>query len=223
MKFTNGFWLEKDGIEGNYAAEAYEAEKKDNQLVVYAPVRQVRTRGDTLGLPLLTIRYSAPLKDVLKISISHFEGALDKEPHYEIYSDKNAVSEISITDKEASIKSGALSAHVALKSGWSVQFKGSGRPLTKNEWKSTAFMRETSGPVQHLFYSGDKTYIKEELSLSVGENVYGFGERFGAFIKNGQSIETTNQDGGTAGDRSYKTVPFYLTNKGYGVFVNSTF
>ncbi|MBO4727443.1 MAG: alpha-xylosidase, partial [Spirochaetaceae bacterium] len=32
----------------------------------------------------------------------------------------------------------------------------------------------------------------------------------------------TNQDGGTAGDQSYKTVPFYLTNKGYGVFVNSS-
>ncbi len=222
MKFTNGFWLEKDGIEGNYAAEAYEAEKKENQLVIYAPVRQVRTRGDTLSLPLLTICYSTPMKDVLKVSISHFEGALDKEPHFELCSDAAVVPEISINDKEASIKSGDLSAHVPLKAGWSVQFRGNGRPLTKNEWKSTAFMRETTEPVQHLFYSGDKTYIKEELSLSVGENVYGFGERFGAFIKNGQSIETTNQDGGTAGEQSYKTVPFYLTNKGYGVFVNSS-
>ena len=221
MKFTNGFWLEKDGIVGNYAAHVYEVEQKDNQLIVYAPVRYVATRGNTLSMPLLTVRYSAPLKDVLKISITHFEGEVDKAPHYEIFSDNEIIPKINIDEKEAVIESGALSAHISLGSNWLVQFYGNGKKLTKNEWKSTAFMRETTEPIQHLFYSGEKTYIKDELSLAVGENVYGFGERFGAFVKNGQSIETSNQDGGTAGEQSYKTVPFYLTNNGYGVFVNS--
>ena len=222
MKFTNGFWLEKDGIEGNFASQVYDVEKKDNELVVYAPVRFVRTRGDTLSMPLLTVRYSAPCKDVLKVSISHFEGTVDKAPHFELNQDKKFVPEIKIDENEAVISSGALSACLKKGENWFVQFLGDNKPLTKNEWKSTAFMRETTQPVQHLFCSGDKTYIKEELSLSVGENVYGFGERFGAFIKNGQSIETSNQDGGTAGEQAYKTIPFYLTNKGYGVFVNSS-
>ena len=91
MKFTNGFWLEKDGIVGNYAAHVYEVEQKDNQLIVYAPVRYVATRGNTLSMPLLTVRYSAPLKDVLKISITHFEGEVDKAPHYEIFSDNEII------------------------------------------------------------------------------------------------------------------------------------
>ena len=63
-------------------------------------------------------------------------------------------------------------------------------------------------------------YVHEQLSLGVGETVYGLGERFTAFVKNGQVVETWNKDGGTGSDQAYKNVPFYLTNRGYGVFVN---
>ena len=62
--------------------------------------------------------------------------------------------------------------------------------------------------------------MRQELDLSVNEHVYGLGERFGAFVKNGQSIDIWNEDGGTSTDQSYKNIPFYLTDKGYGVFVN---
>jgi len=33
-------------------------------------------------------------------------------------------------------------------------------------------------------------------------------------------VENTNRDGGTACEQAYKSVPFYLTNRGYGVLVN---
>jgi alpha-D-xyloside xylohydrolase len=62
----------------------------------------------------------------------------------------------------------------------------------------------------------------EQLSLGVGEYVYGLGERFTAFVKNGQVVEIVNKDGGTASEQTYKNVPFYLTNRGYGVLVNET-
>ena len=62
--------------------------------------------------------------------------------------------------------------------------------------------------------------MREQLSISVGELVYGLGERFSAFVKNGQSVDIWNEDGGTSTEQSYKNIPFYLTNKGYGVFVN---
>ena len=60
----------------------------------------------------------------------------------------------------------------------------------------------------------------EQLSLGVGECVYGLGERFTPFVKNGQVVEMWNEDGGTASEIAYKNIPFYLTNRGYGVFVN---
>jgi alpha-D-xyloside xylohydrolase len=54
----------------------------------------------------------------------------------------------------------------------------------------------------------------------VGESVYGLGERFTPWVKNGQVVENVNKDGGTACEQAYKSVPFYLTNRGYGVLVN---
>ncbi|MEO8907260.1 MAG: alpha-xylosidase, partial [Microbacteriaceae bacterium] len=48
------------------------------------------------------------------------------------------------------------------------------------------------------------------------------GERFGPLVKNGQSVDIWNADGGTSSEQSYKNVPFYLTNRGYGVLVDDT-
>ena len=63
-------------------------------------------------------------------------------------------------------------------------------------------------------------YLREQLDLGVGECVYGLGERFGPLVKNGQMVDIWNEDGGTSSEQAYKNVPFYLTNRGYGVFVN---
>lgn len=65
-----------------------------------------------------------------------------------------------------------------------------------------------------------RNYMFERLDLGVGETVYGLGERFTALVRNGQTVETSNEDGGTSTEQSYKNIPFYLTNRGYGVLVN---
>ena len=62
--------------------------------------------------------------------------------------------------------------------------------------------------------------MHEQLDLGVGELVYGLGERFGPLVKNGQSVDVWNADGGTSSEQAYKNVPFYLSNRGYGVLVN---
>lgn len=82
-----------------------------------------------------------------------------------------------------------------------------------------------------------KSFMSVSTSLGVGEKVHGLGERFGPFIKNGQQVEVTNGDGGTssrvgtlivrghvilADEPGYKNVPFFMTNKGYGVYYDHT-
>jgi alpha-D-xyloside xylohydrolase len=74
----------------------------------------------------------------------------------------------------------------------------------------------------YIEWPGHGTFVHEQLSLGVGECVYGLGERFTALVKNGQVVENWNRDGGTSSDQAYKSVPFYLTNRGYGVLVNET-
>lgn len=36
----------------------------------------------------------------------------------------------------------------------------------------------------------------------------------------GQSVSVWNQDGGTSSEQAYKAVPFYISNRGYGIFIN---
>ncbi|MDR0635800.1 MAG: alpha-xylosidase [Treponema sp.] len=212
MKFTNGYWLIRDGIEPHFAAQGYEAEQEGDELVVYAPDHPLRTRGDTLGGVVLTIRYASPAQNVIRVRVSHFEGAINRGPHFELTPDPTFKPEIRVTDNEAALKAGDLTVHAGLGAAWNTRFCANGKVITKNESHSTGYMLDRAkGP-----------FIKDELSLGVGELVYGMGERFGPFIKNGQSVEIWNADGGTASEQAYKNIPFYLTNKGYGVFVNNT-
>ena len=67
---------------------------------------------------------------------------------------------------------------------------------------------------------GEDVVALRRLDLEVGTLVYGLGERFSPFVKNGQSIDIWNQDGGTSTTQAYKNIPFFLTNRGWGVLVN---
>lgn len=64
-------------------------------------------------------------------------------------------------------------------------------------------------------------HILTQTTLGVGEQVYGLGERFGAFNKVGQNVVLWNADGGTSSDQAYKNVSFWLSNKGYGIFIDT--
>lgn len=66
----------------------------------------------------------------------------------------------------------------------------------------------------------DGNYMRAQMNLDIGEKVYGLGERFTPYVKNGQTVETWNEDGGTCTEISYKSIPFYITNRNYGVLVN---
>jgi alpha-D-xyloside xylohydrolase len=65
-------------------------------------------------------------------------------------------------------------------------------------------------------------YMAVSMGLSPGETFYGLGERFGPFVRNGQAIDIWHEDGGTDSPLGYKSVPFYLSSAGYGVFVDTT-
>ena len=57
--------------------------------------------------------------------------------------------------------------------------------------------------------------------LQPGEKIYGLGERFSNFVKNGQEVEIWNKDGGTETTQSYKNIPLYLSNRNYGILVDT--
>ncbi len=40
-------------------------------------------------------------------------------------------------------------------------------------------------------------------------------------VKNGQSVDIWNRDGGSNGNQAYKNIPFYLSSQNYGLLVNT--
>jgi alpha-D-xyloside xylohydrolase len=54
------------------------------------------------------------------------------------------------------------------------------------------------------------------------EHFYGFGEKFSGLDKRGQQLEMWNYDSyGAHTERAYKNVPFFMSSRGYAVFVDS--
>lgn len=115
------------------------------------------------------------------------------------------------TERYAEFKSGNLSARVSKGEFWSLDFLRNGERITGSQVKNNGYVQDTNN---------QRNYMFERLDLGVGETVYGLGERFTALVRNGQTVETWNRDGGTSTEQAYKNIPFYMTNRGYGVLVN---
>ena len=209
MKFTNGYWLVREGVRAFHPHEAYDIEARPTSVVVTAPTRRIADRGDTLGGVVLTIELSSPLDDVIGVRITHFSGGRTRTPAFEL-AQPSGLAAVTEDAELVCLTSGRLSARVSRKGGWRLGFYGDGRAVTASGVKAMGYIEHTDG----------SRYVHEQLDLGVGELVYGLGERFTAFAKNGQVVEMWNADGGTASEQAYKNVPFYLTNRGYGVFVN---
>lgn len=209
MKFTDGYWLTRSGCAPHFASQAYEAEADSNSLTVYAPTKKINSRGDTLNLPVITIRFSAPMENVIRVQALHHKGGPERGPGFDLRASDSPQPVVTRDEQFATLTSGGLRARILLGQDWQVEFLGEGRKLTSSGWRSLGFVDTPEG-----------RFIHEQLSLGVGENVYGLGERFTAFVKNGQVVDIWNEDGGTSSEQSYKNIPFYLTNRGYGVFVN---
>jgi alpha-D-xyloside xylohydrolase len=70
---------------------------------------------------------------------------------------------------------------------------------------------------------GKRIAFHDSFTAEPDEHFYGFGEKFTDFDKRGQRIETWNYDcGGVFSERSYKNVPFFVSTRNYGIFVDST-
>ena len=210
MKFTDGAWRTAEGFDIHPAREVRFIEKLENKVILTIPSFHVYNRGCTLSGPYITCEISSPFDNAFHIKAYHFKGDKTCDPSYFRLNDKNACLEVSEDDAELTIESG--SARLVIdKENYGYGLWYCGHLITRSCDGALAYINGNNG-----------NYMREQLSLGVGEHVYGLGERFGNFIKNGQSIEIDNQDGGTFTEQAYKNVPFYITDNDLGVFVNHT-
>ncbi|WP_030380493.1 MULTISPECIES: alpha-xylosidase [unclassified Streptomyces] len=212
MKFTDGYWLLREGVTAAHPVEVLDVTAGPGTLEIHAPTQPIRHRGDLLKGPVVTITAHAPMPDVIGVTFTHFQGAPSHGPDFELAGEdfEDFVAHTSSDDDSATLTAGALSLKVARTAPWHVDFLAHGRVLTSSGPKGMGIMRDATGA----------HYLREQLGLGVGTHVYGLGERFGPLVKNGQVVDMWNADGGTATEQAYKNAPFYLTDGGYGVFVD---
>ena len=211
MKFTDGYWHMRPGVRPAYPAQAYDIETTADSLTANAPTRLIEHRGHTLGGPMLTARWTSPMPDVIRVDLRHLDGHADPGPGFAVQHDPRCRSGrrprrvVRESDERSSV--GPRSPRRPL----GRRIPADGRVLTSSPRKGMAIMETDAG--EH--------FMLEQLTLGVGEHVYGLGERFRPFVKNGQTVDIWNEDGGTSSEQAYKNIPFYLTNRGYGVLVNA--
>lgn len=210
MKFTDGYWSIPKDVKAFHPAQVYDVEVAPDSFTVYAPTVRITQRSETHDGTLLTIQFSSPLPDVIRVKLAHFSGERSSLPRFDLSEPTPTGVDIHHDDQATVLTSGRLSVRVPHARPWRVEYVADHRIITMSGPRGMGII-ETDG---------DGHYMHEQLSLGVGENVYGLGEHFTAFIKNGQAVEIWNQDGGTSSQQAYKNIPFYMTNRGYGVFVN---
>ncbi|GAA2935680.1 alpha-xylosidase [Streptomyces enissocaesilis] len=215
MKFTDGFWLMRDGVRASYATEVRDLRAGDDHFTAYAAVKRVRGRGDTLNSPLITVECFSPAEGVIGVRTTHHAGRAHRGPDFALPGAQVAPGAAKVR-REAGVTeltSGPLTLRLntGAEAPWSLEFlDADGQRLTAVERRGTAFATTPDG-AHHMI---------GQLALGVGEHIYGLGERFTPYVKNGQSVEVWQADGGTSSEQAYKNIPFHLSSRGYGVFVN---
>ncbi|MFI8811692.1 MULTISPECIES: alpha-xylosidase [unclassified Streptomyces] len=211
MKFTDGFWLMREGVRASYATEIRDLRLEADRFTAYAAVKRVARRGDTLNTPLITVECFSPAEGVIGVRATHHAGKRRRGPEFDVRPDLSRTARTRADGTVTELTSGPLTLRMDGDGPWGMTFlDGDGRRLTGADALGTAFATTPDG-AHHML---------AQLALGVGENVYGLGERFTPFVKNGQTVDIWQADGGTSSEQAYKNVPFYLSSRGYGVFVN---
>ena len=210
MKFKRGYWLMQPNIQPLYAVEAHRVKAREDSIEILAATKHIAGRGDTMTAAL-NVRLFSPAEGVIGVEAVHHAGARDDGPHFPLNAPGGRAQVIE-GEGEIILKTGKLEARVSTAPNqWGIAFYDGGKYLTSTGWRALAHMTDKAA---------GQTWMCDELGLSVGECVYGLGERFTPFVKNGQVVEMWNGDGGTCTELAYKNIPFYMTNRGYGVFVD---
>ena len=213
MKFTYGEWVTKPGVTASNCQQVREAHlsadgtKLEMFTVPYARDERV------LDGPALFLTISSPLPDIIRVQAVHFSGVKAKLPSFDL-ADEHLPLNAQLGEKEITVKSGDTELVITRNpASFNWYYKGIRMTGISSRY-GTAQLSTMKTP--------EGNFMRCQLDLDVGEKVYGLGERFTPFVKNGQTVEIWNEDGGTSSDIGYKNIPFYLTNRGYGVLVNDS-
>ena len=217
LKFRNGDWLLRRGVTATYANGIRETKHEAGVFTLFTTPYPSPDRT-AVGGSMLQTEFFSPAENVLGVRLTHFRGVRKTGPEFGLSSD-GTVLDVSETGDAYILRAGKLRAVVkkppqtpARGDVWDLSFYGGEKLLTSSGARSAAYYQDAEN---------GRNYVSQELDLAPEETVYGLGERFGPLVRNGQSVDMWQADGGAGSEQAYKNVPFYYSNRGYGLFVNT--
>ncbi len=211
MKFFDG-WMPKKGLNVFSALLTEDVEVDGHSLTAWVCLDKDRMQEERrpIGGTMMTVRYSSPMEGVIRVRMVHHTGSLTDTPSF--IPDDEVPLDITEGEDCFEIRSGTVSVKLNKGKGFYERYLCCGRE----------FARSDDGKMAYIIDGDDASYIKTELKVDIGETIYGLGERFTPFVRNGQTVEIFNMNGGSNTDQVYKNVPFFFSSRGYGVLVNDT-
>ena len=211
MKFTKGYWLNLPGVKNADCVQIREVKITEKQVYLYTvPYIDDERRA---GGPVLEFFLSAPRADILRTQVYHYMGSAKKEPQFDLAMEDLPL-EVTEFEGGLTVKSGRLELKIT-KAPASFTYYYDGKKITNIGDRFGHAMVST-------IQTPEGPYMRCQFDVDIGEKLYGLGERFTPFVKNGQVVDMWNEDGGTCSEIAYKNIPFYLSSKGYGLLVNSS-
>ena len=85
MKFTDGYWMLRDGVRMLRPAVAHRVTATDDTLTVLAPSIAPKDRSEMHDIAALTVELSSPTVDVIRVRVTHHAGGMEKRPAFPVY------------------------------------------------------------------------------------------------------------------------------------------
>ena len=210
MKFSDGHWHIPEHLKVQHPVYVHDVRVEGDEVVADVAALPFRSRLDQVHATVFTVRLFAPAEGIVGVRFSHYEGVRPAKPAFALNRVPGA-GRVAEDERSVTLHSGDLAATLPKSGPYALDFSRGGERITGSIEKSAGYAveRDTAFP-----------YMFERLDLTVGTNVYGLGERFTPFVKNGQSVDIWNEDGGTQSEQAYKNIPFFITNRGWGLLVN---
>lgn len=230
MKFTDGMWMTREGYTLHWAENLERYSVKEAKEVELLLTRRQNRVGDSLNTYSITANIKSPLEGVIASKFTHWDGEEDNGPFFPLSTEEPRVEVNEKKEGELRFSTGSLDLSMSTSPN-ELGFKYSGpslpgvprNHLTGHSFRSIGYVSSKDTPSYTISdgqFADQKNYMLLEFDLSVHEKIYGLGERFGPFIKNGQTVDLWNEDGGTSSEQTYKNIPFFISSRGYGVFIN---
>ena len=212
MKFNNGAWLLKPGVISNNCEQVREVRLSQDQRSLWLFCVRYREDERSMEGAVQEVTITSPGHDMLRLQTVHHKGAGRNKPKFQL-NDENLPLEVTQEGNVIEVKSGNTRLVITKRNPC-------GFTWYYGEEKLTSIGNHFGSPMLSYVQTPQGDYMRCQLQVDVGEKIYGMGERFTPFVRNGQVVEIWNEDGGTSSEISYKNIPFYLSNRNYGVLVN---